>query len=222
MTESTPILYSFRRCPYAMRARMAIVISGVRVSLREVVLRDKPGQMLAASPKGTVPVLVLDDGMVIDESIDVMHWALAQSDPEGWLLPDRPEQRVEIGRLIEDNDGPFKHHLDRFKYATRYEGADPEEHRTAIEPYLLALNERLSESPHLMGDSRTLADIAIFPFVRQFVSAANERNADWMQSPRFAALNRWLGGHVASPIFSSIMQKYPQWKSGDAGVPFLE
>lgn len=202
--STRPILYSFRRCPYAMRARMAITIAGIEMELREVVLRDKPPSMLAASSKGTVPVVVLPDGTVVDESLDVMRWALEQQDPEGWLS-------VEAGGLIEDIDGPFKHHLDRFKYATRYEDADPMEHRTAAEPYLLALDARLREKKHLMADKRSLADIAIFPFVRQFANAAG----DWMKQSQFDALNDWLESHVSSDLFLSVMRKYPQWHDGD-------
>lgn len=213
MSGQRPILYSFRRCPYAMRARMAIAVAGIDVELREVVLREKPRAMLEASPKGTVPVLVLTDDRVIDESLDVMHWALAQNDPEGWLVPD---DAGATKTLVADNDGSFKHHLDRFKYATRYEGADPLEHRRAAEPYLLALDDRLQNSANLMGGKRSLADIAIFPFVRQFANAAG----DFMQEARFSALMRWLDDHVSSELFVSVMKKYPQWHAGDAGVAF--
>lgn len=220
MTDSLPILYSFRRCPYAMRARMAIAVSGLAVELREVVLRDKPAAMITASAKGTVPVLVLSDGTVIDESIDVMAWALAHRDPQGWLAHDR----AVMDHLIADNDGPFKYHLDRFKYASRYETTDPsndpEAHRAAAEPYLLALNDRLMDTPYLMGTTRSLADIAIFPFVRQFASAARARHGAWMQDARFEALNNWLGRHVASDLFVSVMGKYPQWLVGEPGICF--
>lgn len=212
MTSQPPILYSFRRCPYAMRARMAIAVSGIRVELREVILRDKPTEMLAASTKGTVPVLILPDDTVIDESLDVMHWALEQNDPEGWLAADAGETAA----LIAANDGPFKHHLDRFKYATRYEGADPVEHRSLAEPHLRALDARLRQSPHLFGARPTLADIAIFPFVRQFAAAAG----DWMRDDRFAALNAWLGHHVSSSLFQNIMKKLPPWQPGSGGVMF--
>lgn len=218
MSETVPILYSFRRCPYAMRARMSLVIAGQSVQLREVVLRDKPAEMLTASAKGTVPVLILPSGRIIDESIDVMHWALMQSDPEGWGVPNT----VAMDKLIAENDGPFKHHLDRFKYATRYEGADPDVERASAEEYLAALDARLLGTKHLMGDSRSLADIAIFPFVRQFISAANERTEEGFSAQRFPSLNRWLKGHVSSPLFAAVMTKYPQWQSGQPGVNFPE
>ncbi|MBO6504194.1 MAG: glutathione S-transferase [Kordiimonadaceae bacterium] len=212
MSDTLPVLYSFRRCPYAMRARMAVAVAGIAVNLREVVLRDKPPSMLEASAKGTVPVLVLDDGAVIDESLDVMRWALAVRDPEGWLGADE----TEASALISENDGSFKHHLDRFKYATRYEGADPLEHRMAAESFLLKLNDRLSQNSHLLGERRSFADIAIFPFIRQFANAAG----DFMQDERFASLMRWLNDHVQSDLFLSVMKKYPQWHAGEAGQAF--
>ena len=212
MSGDKPVLYSFRRCPYAMRARMAVAIAGCAVELREVVLRDKPADMLAASAKGTVPVLVLEDGSVIDESLDVMQWALSDRDPESWL----GAEGAEVQALISESDGPFKHHLDRFKYATRYEGADPIEHRTAAEPFLLKLNERLGSNKQLFGDERSFADIAIFPFIRLFANAAG----GFMQEGRFDALMRWLDGHVTSDLFLSVMKKYPQWQSGETGADF--
>lgn len=210
--EPLPILYSFRRCPYAMRARMAVAVAGIKVELREVVLRDKPAQMLEASSKGTVPVLVLASGDVVDESLDVMHWALSQNDPESWLAQDS----AEMNALIADIDGPFKHHLDRFKYATRYEGADPIEHRTAAEPYLHMLDGRLQASGYLMGDNLSLADIAIFPFLRQFAGAAQ----DWFNAERFPHLAAWLKTNVSSDRFVNAMKKYPQWQAGDKPTYF--
>lgn len=213
-----PILYSFRRCPYAMRARMAIASAGIEVELREVVLRDKPADMLNASAKGTVPVLLPEGDIghegtpVIDESLDVMLWALGQNDPEAWLAPDHASMMA----LIADIDGPFKHHLDRFKYATRYEDADPVAHRTAAEPYLNALDARLKQHAHLMGGQTSLADIAIFPFIRQFAGAAG----NWFSEGRFPALKPWLEAHIHSPLFKAIMKKYPQWHAGDAATLF--
>ena len=210
--QARTTLYSFRRCPYAMRARMAIKVAGIEMELREVVLRDKPDAMLEASAKGTVPVVVLPDGQVIDESLDVMRWALAENDPDGWLSPDRGV----MDALIADNDGPFKHHLDRFKYATRYEDANPVVHRAAAEPYLIALDERLESTSYLMGERQSLADVAIFPFVRQFASAAG----DWMQQERFTSLMAWLDRQVSSDLFLSVMKKYPQWHAGDQETLF--
>jgi glutathione S-transferase len=194
------ILYSFRRCPYAMRARMALAISGAQYEHREVVLRDKPPQMLQVSPKGTVPVFVTTDGEVLEESTDIMRWALARSDPEGWLDRDDPA-------LVADNDGPFKHHLDRYKYSTRYDDVDPEEHGSAAVKYLRVLDGRVSNTPYLRGARRGFADIAIFPFVRQFVNA----DRDWFDAQGLTNVGRWLNGLVGSELFTRIMAKHDRW-----------
>tara|TARA_R110002074_G_scaffold12755_7_gene46618 strand:- start:195 stop:845 length:651 start_codon:yes stop_codon:yes gene_type:complete len=202
-----PVLYSFRRCPYAMRARMALLVSGTAVRLREVVLRDKPEEMVAASPKATVPVLVLADGRVIDESLAIMRWALDRNDPQAWL------EGCDAGAdLIAEADGPFKYHLDRYKYPVRYENVDPLDHRAAGLAFLEKLDGRIQPSGQLMGKLSTLADHAIFPFVRQF--ANNDR--EWFDQLPLPALQKWLGDHLASPLFAATMQKYPQWHSGDA------
>ena len=204
------ILYTFRRCPYAMRARMALAVSGRAVRVREIILRDKPPEMLAASPKGSVPVLVLTDGRVIDESLDVMHWALAQNDPFGWLSADADEASHVIGQ----NDGPFKYALDRYKYAERFQ-ADAAGHRAAGMEILKGFAQRLSaRGGQLMGASPTLADIAIFPFVRQF-AATDE--AFWTASAPLS-LQAWLNEHTTSPRFTAIMTKFPVWKPGDTEV----
>ena len=206
-----PVLYRFRRCPYAMRARMALLVSGTPVRLREVVLRDKPGEMIAASPKATVPVLVLPDGQVIDESLAIMHWALKRNDPENWLQ-DNTAEKVLIAKV----DGPFKDHLDRYKYPTRYENVDALEHRAAGLVFLEKLDALLQDSGQLMGAKPTLADHAIFPFVRQF--ANNDRA--WFDQLPLPALQQWLSDHLASPLFATAMQKYPQWQSGDVEPVF--
>jgi len=202
-----PILYSFRRCPYAMRGRMALKTSGVAYEHREILLRDKPDAMLAASPKGTVPVIVLADGEVIEESLDVMRWALAQNDPESWLAPGDA-----MFDLIAENDGPFKHHLDRYKYSNRYEDAVAAEHREAGLDYLKKLNDRLAGQAQLFGDEVSLADIAIFPFVRQF---ANTDRA-WFDTQDLPRLQAWLAAHLASPCFADIMEKHEVWVDGAA------
>ncbi len=201
-----PVLYSFRRCPYAMRARMALLVSATPVRLREVVLRNKPAEMIAASPKATVPVLVLPDGQVIDESLAIMHWALDRNDPQGWRQGSATESE-----LIAEADGPFKQALDRYKYPTRYENVDPLDHRAAGQAFLEKLDGLIQASGQLMGAKPTLADHAIFPFVRQF--ANNDR--EWFDQLPLSALQKWLVDHLASPLFATTMQKYPQWKSGD-------
>ena len=204
---SLPILYSFRRCPYAMRARMALIGSGTAVDIREVALRDKPAAMLAASPKGTVPVLVLPEpeGRVIDESLDIMRWALERNDPEGWLAGDD-------AALIAANDGPFKHHLDRYKYPDRH-GSDPVEHRVAALALLEPLDARLAVSAHLCGERRTLADIALFPFIRQFAAT----DAVWWDAQRVPHLRRWLEACVGSELFARAMVRLEVWREGDVG-----
>lgn len=201
-----PILYSFRRCPYAMRARMALLVSETPVRLREVVLRDKPEAMIAVSPKATVPVLALPDGQVVDESLAIMHWALDCNDPQHWLQRTATETE-----LIAEADGPFKHALDRYKYPVRYDNVDPLEHRAAGRAFLEKLDRLVQPSGQLIGERPSLADHAIFPFVRQF--ANNDR--DWFDALPLPALQQWLAGHLASPLFATTMKKYPQWQSGD-------
>lgn len=196
------VLYSFRRCPYAMRARMALSVSGADYEHREVVLRDKPPEMLDVSPKETVPVLVTQDERLLEESLDIMRWALAQRDPEGWL-----ERQDED--LLAANDGPFKHHLDRYKYSTRYDDVDPEEHGAKAVEHLRVLDDRLADSPYLCGEKRGFTDIAIFPFVRQFVNA--DRN--WFSAQGLTHIEKWLDGLTRSELFTGIMAKHAQWKA---------
>ena len=198
--KTDAVLYSFRRCPYAMRARMALHVSGIRYGHREVVLRDKPAAMLEASPKGTIPVLVTPEGSVIDESLDIMHWALEQDDPEEWLAKRDTE-------LIDANDGPFKHHLDRYKYATRYTDVDPDDHRTEALRHLADLNARLADQAYLHGSTRGLTDIALFPFVRQF---ANTDRA-WFASQSVPNVQDWLQRLVGSNLFAAVMHKHEPW-----------
>ncbi|MGB0683999.1 MAG: glutathione S-transferase [Magnetovibrionaceae bacterium] len=204
-----PILYSFRRCPYAMRARLALSVSGQVCSLREVVLRSKPPELLAASPKGTVPVLVLPGGDVIEESLEIMTWALTRNDPEGWLAPVQAEPE-EFKALIAENDGPFKASLDRYKYPTRFEDVDPLEHRAEGLRMIEGLEERLGASCYLYGDCFSLADAAIAPFVRQF---ANTDRA-WFDSLHLPGVHRWLSAFLESDRFIAIMGKYPAWENG--------
>ena len=200
--QTDRILYSFRRCPYAMRARMALSSSGLEYEHREVVLRDKPPEMLEVSPKGTVPVLVTQTGTVIEESLDIMRHALAMKDPEGWLERDDPE-------LVETNDGPFKHHLDRYKYAARYDDVDPAQHRAAALDILRRLDERLSQSAYLRGETRGFADIAIFPFIRQFANA----DRTWFDAQSLPRLQDWLERLITSELFTGVIAKHAQWKA---------
>ncbi len=201
-----PVLYSFRRCPYAMRARMALLVSGASVELREVALGRKPAEMVAASPKATVPVLVLPTGEVIDESIDIMRWALSQNDPEDWLAGDD-------AALIANNDGAFKHHLDRYKYPDRH-ATDPIEHRDAGLAMFRDLEARLSSAANLCGDARTLTDIAIMPFVRQFAAV----DAAWFTAQPVPQLQAWLARHTASTLFDHAMLRTRPWVPGDPPI----
>ncbi|MDM0039851.1 glutathione S-transferase [Variovorax sp. J22G21] len=210
-----PVLYSFRRCPYAMRARFALVVSGQRCELREVLLRDKPPELLAASPKGTVPVLVDVDGTVIDQSLDIMRWTLLRRDPARWMQPERGSVDDMLA-LIAACDGDFKQQLDRYKYPNRFEGADAAAHRLNGAHFLEDLNERLARTSHLFGNRPALADMAIAPFVRQFA----QTDIGWFELQPWPALRAWLGALVESAVWVSATHKYPAWKSGEAGVAF--
>lgn len=205
-TPPDPVLYSFRRCPYAIRARLALAVSGTRCELREVTLRAKPAAMLSASPKGTVPVLVLPGGEVIDQSLDIMRWALGRRDPEQWLARD------DAG-LIAENDGAFKHALDRYKYPERYT-LDPLAHRALGLAFLHALDARLAAHGQLCGSARGVADAAIMPFVRQF--AAVDR--DWFDAQPLPHLRTWLDGHLASALFEAIMLRVPPCTPQDSPI----
>ncbi|MCK5829234.1 MAG: glutathione S-transferase [Methylococcales bacterium] len=213
MNSDFPILYSFRRCPYAMRARLAIAITSRSVELREVVLRNKPKQLLDISPKGTVPVLLLKDKKTIDESLDIMYWALSQHDPEGWLINASSE---EANQLIQWNDGSFKYYLDRYKYADRYPEQNEQFYREKAELFLIELEKRLSNHPFLCGSFCSIADMAIFPFIRQFANVNN----DWFVRSKYRSVNKWLNTHVNSVLFASIMDKYPAWQPNNERLIF--
>lgn len=206
MGNDLPLLYSFRRCPYAMRARMALAAAEIELRLREIVLRDKPTNMLELSPKGTVPVLQLTNGDVLDESREVMEWALAQADPHGWLAH-------KDDALVDLYDGDFKHHLDRYKYDTRYEGADALQHRAACHEILKAIEPRLAADPHgwLAGDKPGFTDVAILPFVRQFRIADPHWFDAQMALPH---VQSWLMRFLDWPVFTRIMGKYALWLDG--------
>lgn len=199
-----PLLYTYRRCPYAMRARMALLQAGVGFDAHEITLRDKPPAMLQASPKGTVPVLVLPGGRVIDESLDVMRWALGGGDCAHWW---ERAQSAEGQALIELNDGPFKQHLDRYKYPERYPtGGGRELYRNAAVACLLQpLDTQLGSSTFLGGDAPCAADLAIFPFVRQF-RAVDET---WFDAQPLQATQRWLQAWLQSELFQRCMKKLP-------------
>ncbi len=210
-----PVLYSFRRCPYAMRARLALAVSGTPCELREVVLRDKPPALLQASPKGTVPVMVLPGGSVLQESLDIMLWALEQNDPQRWLQPTHGT-RDDMLALIADAQTRFKPVLDRCKYPNRYPDADPDRAWVEAQSWLLALEERLSQTPHLHGTHAALADMAIAPFVRQFAGIDPQR---WEAGP-WPQLRRWLADWQQGSLFTRTMEKYAAWREGSPVVLF--
>ncbi len=197
-----PLLYSFRRCPFAIRARLAIKVSGVEVDTQEVSLRAKPKEMLECSPKGTVPVLKFSDGRVLEQSLDIMYWALSQNDPEHWL-DDDPAVTAEMMSLIKQNDESFKPALDLYKYAVRFPQHSEAYYREQAELFLIDLNARLSNDGYLLADRYTLADMAIFPFIRQFSNV----NQDWFYASRYQYLIQWLDRLIGSELFQSVMQK---------------
>lgn len=200
------VLYSFRRCPYAMRARLAIRYSGVRVELREIVLRQKPAHMLEISPKGTVPVLQLSDGQVIDESLDIMYWAIAQNDPDRW---NEANFQSQISELIKKNDEQFKPWLDRYKYADRYPEQSEAYYRQQCEEWISQLESQLKgHKGGLISNQLTLADMAILPFVRQFAHV----DLTWFESTNYSNVQQWLDNFKQSELFTSIMRKYPLWE----------
>ena len=204
----SPVLYSFRRCPYAMRARLALWASGQVCELREVVLARKPEALLAASAKGTVPVLVLPNGQVIDQSLEIMLWALRQQDLLGWLGDEA--QRPDMLQWVAQCDGMFKFHLDRYKYPNRFglpEGAD---HRAQGAVFLDSLNQRLCQSPHVGGDAESMADMAIAPFVRQFAHT----DAAWFACQPWPALQTWLVNFESSNAYQQVMRSYAAWEPG--------
>ena len=215
MPSDFPILYSFRRCPYAMRARLALHASGQACELREIVLRDKAPEFLEVSPKGTVPVLITEDGSVIEESIDVMLWGLGRNDPERWLQPPSGDLD-EMLALISACDTDFKPNLDAYKYASRGEQAAGLQARGEGAVFLLSLDERLRDQPYLFGERLSLADIGVFPFVRQFAHVDRQL----FDREPWPALRRWLDELLEAPRFAGVMKKYAKWQAGDAPVMF--
>ena len=205
-----PLLYSFRRCPYAIRARLGLLAAGfetgVSLELREVDLACRPPELIEASAKATVPVLVLPDGTVIDESLAILRWALEQRDPQGWWVGWRADQQATSAALIEQNDGPFKHHLDRCRYPERFGVADASRHRTAALELLRDWNQHLDSGGWLLGSSPSVADVALLPFVRQFRLSDPEH---FDAEPRLAALQAWLARFLESPELAVVMA--PPW-----------
>ena len=192
---------------------MAIHISGQRCELREVLLRDKPPSMLEYSAKGTVPVLILQDGKVIDESLDVIDWALNLNDPDDWQ---RSKDKEKTKELIKINDGEFKYHLDRYKYSKRYDNEDPEFHRKRCLKFIESINNELNNSEYIFDDNISYADIVLLPFIRQFRIA----DIEWFDSLPYDNLKKWLSSFLGSSLLNSIMKKYDLWKEGEKSIVF--
>ena len=215
---NTAILYSFRRCPYAMRARMALKYAGINLELREIDLNNPPAALLALSDNATVPLLHLPDGNVIDESWEIVQWAVRQNDPDLWLGED-DQYLIESDMLMETNDYSFKQDLDHYKYADRYPEQPMEYYRQQGEEFLQELEERLNETRFLLAETISIADIGIFPFVRQF-SIVDQQ---WFDQAPYPKLQKWLSFFIESDcnethLFSSVMTKYDIWEQGDSGV----
>jgi glutathione S-transferase len=206
-----PVLYSFRRCPYAMRGRLALVASGTICELREVVLARKPAALLQASPKATVPVMVLPDGAVLEQSLDIMLWALRRNDPLHWL-PTSEQGMADVLQLIGQCDGDFKAQLDRYKYPSRYALPDGLSHRAQGAQFLDMLNTRLASHRHLMGEHFSLADAAIAPFVRQYAHT----DPTWFASQDWPDLQQWLTAFEASGDYAKVMEKFTAWTEGQS------
>jgi len=199
-----PILYSFRRCPYAIRARLCIAYASINLEIREVSLANKPIQMLALSPKGTVPVLQLEN-KVIDESLEIIRWALNQSDPDNWLATDCEAEQLS---LIEENDHKFKIHLDKYKYWDRFPEQPQAFYRHQAEPFIANLESLLNNKTYLFGSKICRADIAILPFIRQFAFV----DKAWFDQANYPAVQHWLNEFMASSLFVQIMEKQPIWE----------
>ena len=224
-SATTPILYSLQNCPYAMRARLAILLAQQTVMLRAIVMQDKPPEMLVLSPKGTVPVLVLDSmnkaankQTIIDESLDIMLWALKLNDPENLLYSHDADALAEMLQIIKNNDEDFKPKLEKYKRAKRFHGDDEEQCRLQCEPFIQSLEHRLAQDEFLMGATPSLLDYALLPFIRQF-SRVNRQL--YLQGP-YTYLQHWLNHHLQSRLFSKAMIKYPLWLENHEECKFGE
>ena len=213
MSAELPILYSFRRCPYAIRARLALCVSAQRVELREVRLSQKVAEFVQVSTRSTVPVLLLPNAQVLEESLDIMRWALQINDPLHWFQEDI---EIQTQQLIDENDGVFKLHLDHYKYSDRYPQHSQLEYRLQAECFLQKLEGLLQQSPYLLSTRATLVDMALMPFIRQFAGV----DSAWFSTCEYSRLRGWLNGMLATDLFSSVMEKYAFWQAGD-GVSFF-
>jgi glutathione S-transferase len=215
-TSTLPIIYSLRNCPYAMRARIAIFKSKQIVLLRDLVLSNKPAEMIAVSPKGTVPVLVLANGTVIEESLEVMLWALQQTDPDDLLHGHKEGALAAMLSLIHEFDNDFKTSLEAYKCAKRYQEDNVAQCRVVCQQYIEQLEQRLTEHTFLMSDRESLADIALVPFIRQFARVERQW---YLQSP-YPMVRRWLNSYLQSPVFTKVMAKHPLWLDNQQDILF--
>ena len=208
-----PVLYSFRRCPYAIRARLALGVSAQQVVLREVKLSQKPAELALVSPKATVPVLVLPEGQVLEESLDIMVWALQRNDPARWL--DESLECLTM-QLITEHDTLFKPRLDYYKYAERYPEHSRAYYRSEAEVFLHKLEQMLNNRSCLLAERVTLLDIALLPFIRQFAGV----EPLWFSQSEYVLLRKWMNNLLESVLFKSVMQKYTVWQAGEKEVIF--
>ena len=210
---NAPVLYSFRRCPYCMRAHMALKKSGIKVELREVALSNMPEEALALSPKATVPILALPDGTFIDESWDIVKWALNKNDPDKWLGEDN-EYLLDTEMLVETNDFSFKEDLDHYKYADRHPEKTQEEYRELCLEFIEELEEMLSDNKYLLSNQLTAADVSVFSFVRQFSMVDKE----WFDQAPYPKVQAWLNEILCSELFNDVFQKHELWQKGDTAI----
>jgi glutathione S-transferase len=216
--KTLPVFYSLQHCPYAMRARLAILLAQKPVMLCAITMHNKPNEMLAASPKGTVPVLVVDANTVIDESLDIMLWALNRNDPQNLLLSDQPEALPEMLKIIEENDTQFKPKLENYKRAKRFHHASEEADRIECEPFIQRLESRLNHQSFFMGPTPSLLDYALLSFIRQF----SKVNRSIFREGPYTNLQRWLDNHLQSRLFAKAMFKYPLWLENHEAFLFGE
>jgi glutathione S-transferase len=202
-----PILYSLRCCPYAMRARLAILLADQKVLLRDIVIKNIPAEMLAASPKATVPLLILDDGLVIDESLQIMLWALTINDPNNLLCTKQENALATMLHIINRNDDEFVYSLEKYKLTARHHDISEICHRQQCELFIETLEHALSKHEYIMSNMPCLVDYAILPFIRQFARVDRK----WYLQAPYPNLRRWLEKHFQNPLFSKTMKKYPQW-----------
>jgi len=210
---SHPILYSFRRCPYCMRAHMALKQTGIKIELREVKLSDMPEEALSISPEATVPILALPDGTVFTESWDIVKWSLAQNDSEMWL-GNNNEHSLDAEILIETNDFSFKKELDHYKYADRFPEHSEEHYRKACEAFIEELEDMLIDNNFLLAGQLSLADIGVFPFIRQFSLV----NKEWFDSAPYPKVRKWLDNLISTELFQHVFQKHELWQADDIAI----